>query len=199
MTPPRTFRLGSDSEETALAAAADALRRGRLVIIPTETVYGVAADPRVTGAEERIYRAKARDRGKPLPLLAASLGDVERQGAVFGPVERALAERFWPGALTIVLATPAGPEGFRVPACDVARKLIDRAGGVLRVTSANLSGEPPALTADEAVAALGPHVEVVLDAGPVPGGVPSTVVKVENGRVLILREGVVDADALKAL
>jgi len=171
---------------------------GHLVIMPTDTVYGVAADARVAGAEEKIYLAKGRERGKPVPLLASGIDEVERYGAEFDAIEEKLAEKFWPGPLTLVLGVGGRMEGFRVPDHDVSLDLLKAAGGILRVTSANLSGEPPALTAEAAVRALGDFVDVVLDAGKVRGGTPSTVAKVENGRVIVLREGAIGSVELMA-
>lgn len=166
--------------------------------MPTDTVYGVAADASLAGAEEAIYLAKRRERGKPIPLLAADIDQVEKFGAVFDRVERRLAEMYWPGPLTLVLKVGDKTEGFRVPDYPVSLELLRAAGGLLRVTSANVSHEPPALSAEEAVRALGGSVDVVLDAGAGCGGVPSTVVKVENGRVIVLREGAIKVPELQA-
>ena len=173
--------------------AAQWLRRGSLVIVPTDTVYGVAAHPDMPGAVERLCAAKGRDRAKPIPLLAAARREVERYGAIFGPAEKALAERFWPGPLTLVLRVPGGgTEGFRVPQHATMLALLEACGGLLRVSSANRSGEPPALTADAARRALGADAAFVVDAGPVPGGVASTVVRLTAQRgVEVLREGAI--------
>ncbi|MDP2991670.1 MAG: L-threonylcarbamoyladenylate synthase [Kiritimatiellota bacterium] len=174
-----------------------ALRRGALVILPTDTVYGVAADPGTPGtpgapgAEERLCRVKRRPDNKPIALLAADGRQVEAYGAQLGVIGRALADRYWPGALTMVLKTGNTWEGFRIPNHPVTLAILKAMGGVLRVTSANMSGEVPALTAAAAVAALGSAVELAVDAGPAPGGVPSTVVKIGLGRCDILREGAI--------
>ena len=173
------------------------LRRGALVILPTDTVYGVAADPGTPGApgtpsaEERLFRVKRRPDNKPIALLAADTRQVEGAKAELGNIGRALANRYWPGALTMVLKTGAIWEGFRVPNHLVTLAILKAMGGVLRVTSANMSGAAPALTAAAAVAALGSAIELVVDAGPVPGGVPSTVVKIGLGRCDVLREGAI--------
>jgi L-threonylcarbamoyladenylate synthase len=197
---PRILSTRPDPE-AAVRAAAAALRAGRLVVLPTDTVYGVAADPRAPGGEERLCAAKGRDRDKPIPLLAADLAAVEAGGALLRGPERRLAGRFWPGPLTLVLDVRGAArrtEGFRVPACGVALALLRAAGGVLRVTSANMSGEPPALTAGAAAAALGAAVDLVLDAGPAPGGIASTVARVEDGRLRILRQGALAPEELEA-
>ncbi len=180
-----------------LAEVADVLRTGGLVILPTDTVYGLAADPFRPGAEARLARAKRRSDGKPIPLLACDAGRVVAWPVDLGPVGRALAARFWPGALTLVVRAGAGWEGFRVPAHAAARAVLEAAGGVLRVTSANRSGQPPALTAAAAVAAVGAEAGLALDAGPAPGGIASTVVRVGPGICEVLREGGVPAAAVR--
>jgi len=173
----------------AAARAADALAAGALVVLPTETVYGLAADARRPDALARIYGAKRRDAGKPVAFLAADSDAVEAAGAILSPAARDLAARYWPGALTLVLPCGEGFEGFRVPDHELARDIVRRCGGLLRVTSANLSGEPAALTAADALRTLGEAVELVLDAGPVTGGEASTVVRVTAERVEVLRQG----------
>jgi L-threonylcarbamoyladenylate synthase len=195
---PLILRVRQQTAERieSIMAAAASLRGGSLVVVPTDTVYGVAADARLPGAVEQIYAAKSRERGKPIPILAAGMVEIEAFGADFCSLERRLATSFWPGPLTLVLKAGQGTEGFRVPDHDVALELLREVGGVLRVTSANVSGESPALTAEEAVAALGGSVDMVLDAGRAPGGVPSTVARVENGKIVILREGAISLEAL---
>jgi len=202
VTVPRRDVVRQDEDGLrggSLVRAVEALGKGSLVIMPTDTVYGVAADPAVPGAVERIFAAKGRDRDKPIPLLAAGIEDVRKYGAVLGRAERELASRYWPGPLTMVLKVGDREEGFRVPDHGVALALLREAGGVLRVTSANISGAPPALTAEAAATALGDRVEEVLDAGHVPGGKPSTVVRATGERIEILREGAIPSrDILEA-
>jgi L-threonylcarbamoyladenylate synthase len=186
--------------EAAVQCAVEALRRGELVLVPTDTVYGIAADPRIPEAEQKIYAAKQRDRAKPLPLLAADLDAVEAFGAVFIEEERRLADFFWPGPLTLVLRMKGQPdrlEGFRSPDCPTTLALLAAAGGLLRATSANRSGQPPARTAAEAICALGEFVSVVIDDGPAAGGVPSTVARVSGGAVEVLREGALERAVLQ--
>jgi len=173
------------------------LRSGGLLVVPTDTVYGVAADPRVPGAERRLYRAKGRAGDKALPLLAADYAQIESWPARLNPMARKLARRYWPGALTMVLdCGTRGREGFRIPAQAATRTLLRAAGGPLRVTSANLSGAPPALTAQAAAEALGASVALVLDAGPAAGGLPSTVIRVDDNTVTVLREGAIPAQEI---
>ena len=168
------------------------LRRGALLVLPTDTVYGVAADPRLPGAEQRLGRAKGRAEDKPIPLLAADWTQIEQWPAQFSPAARRLARRYWPGALTMVLRVGADRwEGFRIPQHAAALALLRGVGRPLRVTSANLSGAPPAVTAQAAAEALGKAVDLILDNGPSPGGRPSTVIRIENESVTILREGAI--------
>ena len=192
-------RPGYTDSKDAIGRAADTLRKGSLVIMPTDTVYGVAADARIAGWDDKLYRAKSRDRGKPIPVLAANIDQVENYGVVLDCVERVLAERFWPGPLTLVLRAGSVSEAFRVPACAIALELLRMVGGVLRVTSANVSGESPALTVEDAIASIGEHVDVALDAGVSPGGVASTVAKVEKGSVVVLRQGAISREELVRL
>lgn len=176
-------------DRQSVGRAVAALREGALIILPTDTVYGVAADPRVPAAVERLFAAKGRDRDKPIPFLADDIHRVEKTGAELGRAGRRLAKRYWPGPLTLVLRTRDVFEGFRVPDHAVSRAVLRAAGSALRVTSANRSGEPPARTAREAVMALGRSVALALDAGSAPLGKASTVVKIEGEKVHVLREG----------
>jgi protein-tyrosine phosphatase len=183
-------------DQKAISAAVEALRGGGLIILPTETVYGVAADPGVPGAEDRIYEAKGRERGKPLPLMAASLEAVERAGALLSPAARRLACRYWPGPLTLVVTCGTRVEGFRVPDHPVALAVLNAVGGLLRVTSANQSGAPSALTAEDAVKALAGRVALALDAGPAALGRESTVVEATGETLKIIRQGALPAAAV---
>lgn len=188
---PAMDRQGPARE--AVLASAKALRAGGLIILPTETVYGVAALP---GSEDRLYEAKERDRDKPIPLLASGIESVERWGGVFSPTARRLARRYWPGPLTLVLPCGGRTEGFRVPDHAVAAAVLKEVGGVLRVTSANLSGDPAARTVEAAMAALGNRVALALDAGPAPIGVESTVVDTTGDTPRILRTGALSEEAI---
>jgi len=179
-----------------ISEAAAALRQGWLIIIPTDTVYGVAADRENSKAVEMLRRLKNRPDDKPIPILASDRMKIEDIKAHFGKNARKLARRFWPGPLTLVLPVGNGWEGFRIPNHPVALAIIAAAGGLLRATSANLSGRRPAMTAGGALRQLGKGVKLAIDSGPAPGGVPSTVVKMEGEKTVILREGAIAADAV---
>ena len=194
---PRMIKVNSARlDDKAILEAVRVLRSGELILLPTETVYGLAADPAVPGAEERIFAAKERERGKPIPLLASGLDAVERAGAVISTKARRLARRYWPGPLTLVLSCGGRAEGFRVPDHPVALAVLKRAGGLLRVTSANVSGEPAASTMEEALEALGAKVALALDSGPAPLGMASTVVDATGESLKIIRQGALPREAV---
>lgn len=186
---PNSRRFSSASAE-AIRATADALLAGGVAVMPTDTVYGLAAHPSFPAASSRIYDIKGRRQDKPIALLASDADAPTRLGAAMPPMARALAERFWPGALTLVLDVPNGTEGFRVPDSDTARAIIASCGGLLRVTSANFSGEPAVADFAEIPESLVAQCDAAVDGGPCPGGVPSAVIKfAADGAVDILREG----------
>lgn len=170
------------------ATAERILNGGGVAVIPTDTVYGLAARPDFPSAVDRLYTIKGRALGKPIALLASDIAAVERLSGPLTGRARELAEQHWPGALTLVVGT----EGFRIPDHDRTRRLIAACGGLLRVTSANLSGQRPATDAPQALADVGLSADCIVDDGISPGGVPSTVVRVkQDGSVDILREGAI--------
>jgi L-threonylcarbamoyladenylate synthase len=175
-------------EPELIRRACALLEAGELVVVPTETVYGIACDP---AHLEKLYAAKERDRGKPIARLAASFEQVEALGAKFGKHGRLLAEKYWPGPLTLVLDTPDGPTGFRVPNHEVPLALARDFGRPIALTSANKSGGADAVNAQEAFQTLETSVALFLDAGECSGKVPSTVVQCLESSVKILREGAV--------
>ena len=187
----------------ALANPVDILRRGGIVAYPTDTMYGLAVDPRNDSAVERLFEVKSRDRSAAVALIASDVAQAQEAG-VFGASELALARGFWPGPLTIVV--PASSKlspaltgdlqtvGVRVPAHAVAQALARAFASCITATSANLSGRSPALTADEVAAAFGTRIDAVIDAGPAPGGAPSTIVEVVNDRPVLRRSGAIAWD-----
>ena len=182
-------------EDEAMQNAARILNAGGVAVIPTDTVYGIAAHPAHPEAVRRIQIIKGRPSGKPIALLAADMGAVRAFGAVFPPAAEQLAERFWPGALTLVLPCGDGYEGFRVPDFPLTRRLLALCGGTLRVTSANVSGGQPALSAAQSLRDVGLEADLVVDGGVAPGGMASTVVKFDPaGLCTVLREGPVAVD-----
>lgn len=178
-------------DEAALDEAAAILKAGGVVVIPTDTVYGLAAHPDCPDAVERLYTIKGREAKKPIALLASDAASAAQfLGGTVPPVAADLARRFWPGALTLVLPKGDAYEGLRVPDHAWTRRLLVACGGVLRVTSANLSGQRPATDAPAALADVGLSADLVIDDGVSPGGMASTVVKVDPaGTTTVLRQG----------
>ncbi len=199
-SPPRYIPRVDPAIEQRVRACAEVLRRGGIVAYPTETYYGLGALAGDAAAVERLARAKGRPDGKPLPVVAADRRQVDEIAEV-GPVAARLATVFWPGPLTLVLparpglaapiAAGTGTVGVRVPGSEIARALADLAGGALVSTSANLSGEPPPARASDLSPGVRARLDAVLDAGPTPGGLASTIVAVEGGAVRLVRDGAV--------
>lgn len=192
----------------AIALAAAALAAGQLVVLPTDSVYGVAADPSLPGAVARLFEAKGRPRTLAIPVLVASLAQAARLVALDDRARRAIGAH-WPGALTLVLPRKNGVAwdlgdrpgtlAVRMPDHPVALELLTQAGP-LAVTSANPTGEPTPETADGVRDLLGDAVSVYLDAGPSPGGTPSTVLDLSGPEPVVLRAGALPAeDALASL
>jgi len=195
-------RVIAANDAAAVDEAARVLREGGLVVFPTDTVYGVGAAVDRPDAVARLYVAKGRPLDRPIPVLIADLDQLERLARDVNDAILRLARRFWPGALTIVVpAQPwlpveivrdTGAVGLRMPDHPVALAIIRAAGGAVATTSANRSGEREACTVEEAVAALGETVDLYVDGGRTPGGIPSTVVALEDGEIRILRRGALD-------
>jgi L-threonylcarbamoyladenylate synthase len=189
--------------------AADVIRAGGLVAFPTETVYGLGADALDPAAIARIYAAKGRPSFNPLIVHVADVAGAEALAAAFPAAARRLAERFWPGPLTLVLpkrphvpdAVSAGlpSVALRVPAHSVALALIRTAGRPIAAPSANRYTELSPTTADHVVRGLGDRVAMVLDAGPAEVGIESTVVDCTGDRPRLLRPGLLSRDELAAV
>lgn len=178
-------------DSAMIAEAAACLRQGGLVIFPTETVYGVGVHADDPSAVARLYEAKGRAVEKQLTLHVATAEAARRLPVVWSPVATTLAQRFWPGPLTLVLARQDGDGtvGIRVPKHAVAEALLTAARVPVAASSANRSGQPAPTTAQAAVAALGDTVSVVLDDGPCVVGEPSTVIDCSGPAPRILRPG----------
>lgn len=191
----------------ALGDALDVLRRGGLVAFPTDTVYGVGAMAFDAAAVERVYVAKGRDTAKAVPILLADQAGLAEIAEEIGEEARRLVEAFWPGSLTIVVrkrdAVPQaisqrGTIGVRVPAHPVALELL-RAAGPLATTSANRSGAPDPMAAEDVAAGLGDRIDLILDGGRAPGGRPSTVVDCTVSPPALVREGPISMSQILAV
>ncbi|MGY5882880.1 L-threonylcarbamoyladenylate synthase [Modestobacter lacusdianchii] len=195
-----------DQREAGLTAATRALARGELVLLPTDTVYGVAADAFTPAAVTRLLAAKNRGRSMPVPVLIGEASTLAGLVDAVPAVAHDLAEAFWPGGLTLVvehastlawdLGDADGTVAVRLPDDDVARDLL-RATGPLAVSSANRSGRPAATTAQEAADQLGEHAAVVLDGGPRAGSAASTIIDCTVPAPRVLRIGAIDLDRLR--
>ena len=185
------------AQPDAIEQALRILRAGGMAAFPTDTVYGVGALAFDGPAVESIYAAKDRPVEKAIPILIADADDLDKVAVDVPPMARILAARFWPGPLTLVVPKqPTLPEAIsatttvavRIPDHPVARALL-RAAGPMAVTSANLSGQPSPVEAEEVLRQLNGRIPLVLDGGATPGGVPSTLVDCLGAEPVLLREG----------
>ena len=189
-------------------AAVEALQRGELAVLPTDTVYGVAADAFNPIAVGRLLEAKGRGRDMPTPVLVPSTRTIEGLADLVPQSARDLVEAFWPGALTIVLrhamtlawdlGDTKGTVAVRMPLDRVALAVLERTGP-LAVSSANTSGMPPAVDVAEAERQLGSAVDIYLDGGPAGDPVPSTIVDLTRDTPKVLRLGALSLDELRSV
>lgn len=199
--------LPCDSEHlTATIETATAIvRGGGLIVLPTDTVYGIGADAFDASAVAALLAAKGRGRQMPPPVLVSGPEMLDVLGVEVPQAARDLAARFWPGALTLIvraqptlewdLGDTGGTVALRMPDDEVALTLLRRTGP-LAVSSANRTGQPAATSAQEALQQLGPRVAAYLDAGDSPGGVPSTIVDARTAQLAVVRDGAIDAATL---
>lgn len=194
------------ADPRALEAAISALRQGGLVAFPTDTVYGLGAQAFHRGALQRLYQVKGRGADKAIPVLLPDADAVLQVALRLSAPALRLAERFWPGPLTLVVPrrpdlpdeiSPGPTVGVRVPGHPIALALLAEAGP-MAVTSANRSGGADSRTAADVLAALPDGVDVLLDGGQTPGGVPSTVVDCTGRLPVILRDGPISGQAILA-
>ena len=191
--------------ETGLAAATTAVRAGELIVLPTDTVYGLGADAFDAAAVTRLLAAKGRGREMPPPVLVGSAATLDALASEVPAWARTLVEHYWPGPLTIVvrqqvslqwdLGETRGTVAVRMPDHPVALELLARTGP-LAVSSANVTGQPAATNADQAAAMLGEKVSVILDAGPTTDDRPSTIVDCTGARPRVLRVGAIAVDEI---
>lgn len=198
-----TLLLPANAE--AIQTALQILQNGGLVAFPTDTVYGVGALAFDGKAVESIYVAKMRPIEKAIPVLIGDVTDMEKVGMDIPDIAYQLAARFWPGPLTCVIPKkPTLPEavsatetvGVRVPDHEVACAIL-RAAGPMAVTSANISGQQSPSTAQEVLAQLGGRIDLIIDGGITPGGVPSTLVDCTGEELKVLREGPISMEEIR--
>jgi L-threonylcarbamoyladenylate synthase len=204
----RVFVDPGAPQRDALQEAAKWIRNGGLVALPTDTLYGLAADPFRSDAIARVFTVKGRTAASALPLIAA---DADQIAARLGPLSAAaqrLAAKFWPGPLTLLIPAPValarevtagtGRVGVRVPAHDIARAICRGADRPITATSANRSGQPATADPEEVERTLGEDVDLLIDAGPTRGGAPSTIVDTTGPTPRLVREGAVSWHEIQA-
>lgn len=197
-----------DERESAIEAASLAIQRGRLVVLPTDTVYGIAADAFDPVAVRMLLEAKGRGREMPPPVLVSNATTLDALAVRIPGYARALVEELWPGPLTLVchqqtslqwdLGDTRGTVAVRMPDHEVTLEILERTGP-LAVSSANLTGMPAALDADHAEEMLGDKVEVLVDAGESPGGEASTIIDATGDQGRVLRLGALSLETLNAV
>jgi tRNA threonylcarbamoyl adenosine modification protein (Sua5/YciO/YrdC/YwlC family) len=208
MTPVRYPTTTDEEREAAVEAASLAIQRGDLVVLPTDTVYGLAADAFDKDSVQELLDAKGRGREMPPPVLVSAATTLDALAVRVPSWARALVEEFWPGALTLVchshaslqwdLGDTRGTVAVRMPDHPVALEILERTGP-LAVSSANLTGRPAATDAGQAEEMLGEDVEVVVDSGTSPGGAASTIIDATATPGRVLRLGALSLERLNAV
>jgi len=197
----RVFVDPGAPQRDAIEEAAKWILNGGIVAVPTDTLYGLAADPFSAAAVARVFEVKGRAAERALPLIAADAAQVEAHLGTLGDMAARLANRYWPGPLTLLVAAPraiardvsggTGRVGVRVPADSVARAICGLAGRPVTATSANRSGEPPTADPDVVERTLGDRIDLLIDAGATRGGAPSTIVDVSGSAPSLVRAGAI--------
>ncbi len=187
--------------------AASVLQNGGVIAMPTDTLYALTAAADDASAVRRVFEIKGREAGKPLPLFVSSLEMASRIAELSEEAEK-LASRFWPGQLTIVVPKRQKYDsealagsltvGLRMPANEIAQAVLMALDGPVTGTSANLSGGPDPVSAEDVLSQLGDHVDLILDAGPCEHGIGSTIVDCSRDKPVILREGAISSDSVFA-
>ena len=192
--------------ETDIKEGAGHIRNGGAVAFPTETYYGIGVNPFDEAALARLFALKKRPLNKPLLLIARDERDLDLLAASVPELFRPLMKRWWPGPLTLVfpareglsalLTGNTGTIGVRISSHPVARRLVELVGGPVTATSANLSGNPPASSANEVARQFDEGLDYIIDGGETPGVLGSTLVGIDGQRLCLIREGAVPADKI---
>lgn len=197
----RVFVDPDAPQRDAIQEAAKWILNNGIVAVPTDTLYGLAANPFSADAVARIFAVKGRDLERALPLVAADAAQVAAHCGPLSAMAARLVARFWPGPLTLLVAAPpglprevtggTGKVGIRVPANSVARAICTMAGRPITATSANISGNPATASPDDVERALGDRIDLLIDTGPTRGGAPSTIVDVTGPEPVLIRAGAI--------
>jgi L-threonylcarbamoyladenylate synthase len=195
------IKIDQVHSELAFSRCREVIASGGVIVYPTDTYYGLGADPRNPRAVKKIFEIKKRPAGQPILLLIAGQAEVADWVEDVPSQAADLMRRHWPGPLTLIfranlnvlstLTAGTGSIGLRVPGSELTRDLLRSLGFALTGTSANQSGQPSISTAAEAELAIGDRVDLILDGGETPGGKPSTVVDISTGILRVLREGAI--------
>jgi L-threonylcarbamoyladenylate synthase len=187
--------------EDELRPAVSAIQNGGIVAFPTDTFYGLAVDPGSSAAVRKLFQVKHRPADQPIPLIAESVSQVADHVGALTPLAKQLASKYWPGPLTLIIAASSeicaevtrgtGMVAVRVPDHRVARALAGAVGHAMTSTSANLSGFPALSSPDEVAASFGDSIDVLVDAGSAPGGMPSTIINASGTDPILVRAGAV--------
>jgi L-threonylcarbamoyladenylate synthase len=197
----RVFVDPGAPQRDAIEEAAHWILGGGVVALPTDTLYGLAANPFSSAAVARVFDVKGRTAERALPLIAADTAQVAAHLGPLGELGARLADRVWPGPLTLLVSAPAavardvaggtGRVGVRVPADRVARAICGMAGRPVTATSANLSGERAPSDPNDVERTLGDRIDLLIDAGPTRGGAPSTIIDVTGDTPTLVRAGAI--------
>jgi L-threonylcarbamoyladenylate synthase len=197
----RVFVDPEAPQRDAIQDAATWIRNGGVVALPTDTLYGLAADPFSASAVARVFEVKGRAAERALPLIAADAGQAAAHLGRLTALGQRLAERFWPGPLTLLVSAPpslaadvtggTGKVGVRVPADAIARAICAEAGRPVTATSANVSGAPATPDPDQVERTLGDRIDLLIDTGLTRGGAPSTIVDVTAAAPVLVRAGAI--------
>ena len=203
----RVFVDPDAPQRDAIQEAAKWILNGGVVALPTDTLYGLAADPFSATAVARIFAVKGRSAERALPLIAAETSQVTEHLGRLSDAARHLVERFWPGPLTLLVHAPValardvtggtGKVGVRVPNDAVARAICAEAGRPITATSANVSGEPATSDPDQVERSLGDRLDLLIDTGMTRGGAPSTIVDVTGADAVLVRAGAISWDDIQ--
>lgn len=204
----RVFVDPESPQRDAIQEAAKWILAGGVVALPTDTLYGLGADPCSPAAVARVFAVKGRAAERALPLIAADAAQVAAHVGRLSEAGQRIASRFWPGPLTLLVTAPRGlaPDvtggtgkvGVRVPADAVARAICAATGRPITATSANLSGEPATPDPDQVERTLGDRIDLLIDTGTTPGGAPSTIVDVTGAEPMLVRAGAISWDDIQA-
>ena len=197
-----------DPNPAAMRYAADLIRRGELVAIPTDTYYGIAADPFNLAAVEQIYKVKGRPETRALPILVNSIAQAVSLSRDVPYSFHKLAAKFWPGPLTLLVEASTGIPlkvtantgnvALRWPKSAIVSAIVELARGPITGTSGNISGMPACATAIDLLEQMGDRLPLIIDGGETPGHLASTIVKLEGNDWTVMREGVIPEDLIRA-